>query len=386
MEFDEFDIEYDQAYSAIDDDLHHTDRDNHEYVDSGMSNSDYNLDSPLNSYFIDGNHEYLLTKRSPVHHKVRILREVSIILQNLQIRPEVLKNSTRFHHIVGSLMMSLSEPIGNPPLGVIRILNYASSDAILADAYLVEFRKEVQGRSPTSSSTCSHIIAAGSHSSMNYLIVYIHMHILILIMNGDRNHEQLVRQSTDSDWSGVGLELTVSTLSIKVTSSNLGVFYLNGETVIWERERIILDKNMVLMIKDMYIGRFMTLNILEGSSDDVINKVKVILHAGNKLLKDNGNIAYDTIKMLEPLCVHRWLEISGRSQYDRDSAERFKQHIIRSLAEKIPDAQTFFRITSRELEDILDAKQIGSVFGSFRLWGHPFIMYKDGFSCIEDTV
>lgn len=67
-----------------------------------------------------------------------------------------------------------------------------------------------------------------------------------------------------------------------------------------------MDKNMILMIKDIAIDRFMTLNTLNGSYSSIFQSMVIIFYEGDKLLCSEGNLSYDAIKLLEPSNVHIW--------------------------------------------------------------------------------
>lgn len=87
-----------------------------EMVDSGLSNSDYNLDSPLNPDFVDGLVHHLKTGAKPTHHLSRILKESKIIRdRGGLIHIPTLKDSKFFHFYLGRTMMRVASGSGSMP-------------------------------------------------------------------------------------------------------------------------------------------------------------------------------------------------------------------------------------------------------------------------------
>lgn len=155
-----------------------------EPIDSGLSNLDYNLDSPLNPDFINGLIELFRASKTPDHHRIRIEKEFVKIAGNLGIVKNELRTSDYFHHDLGQLLSNVSIPTGNPPEGIRELLTIAREDKILSNKFLVEFQRRVSGESTSDMSDFSHVRAANANRSVGYLIMYIQLHIVILIMNG----------------------------------------------------------------------------------------------------------------------------------------------------------------------------------------------------------
>lgn len=110
-----------------------------EVVESGLSNADYNLDSPLNPDFINGLIIYLQTKTTPGHHRGRIIREGSPIAESNTLNVYIVKDPLTFHHVVGRLMMKLSKYLKTKPVGIQRMLEQAHEDTVCGAMYLAEF-------------------------------------------------------------------------------------------------------------------------------------------------------------------------------------------------------------------------------------------------------
>lgn len=204
------------------------------------------------------------------------------------------------------------------------------------------------------------------------------MHTLILIINGTKDKEVILKQSRDSNWLSLGLSVKLRDGLCFVISEVFGIVHIYGETAYWAEERVLFDKNMILMLKDMCIGRFMTLNILTGSNSPLIPSLEKIFFLGDQLLENVGNNAFDAIKLIEPICVKQWLKIASRSDYDQSSEDKFGEHITRCEDGMTPASVLFLRTTRALINNISDSDEVGTIFGSFRLCGHPFICYREG--------
>lgn len=65
-------------------------------------------------------------------------------------------------------------------------------------------------------------------------------------------------QAETSSWNELGVDIDMTNEQIIFQSSILGCFITFGESTYWEEYNGLLDKNMILMIKDTAVGRFMT--------------------------------------------------------------------------------------------------------------------------------
>lgn len=277
---------------------------------------------------------------------------------------------------MGRGLASLSEPIGNPLEGIRAkgMLDAVYEHGIIAKKFLIHFRRSTTGNTDGIHQSFHPNMSIESKFNLRYLIAYIQLHTtIIMIMNGKRSKEDLSAQKTEADWDSMGIYVDFVHNDVYVFSTLSGNFMINEETVLWEEEKLLMDKNMVLMFKGICVGRYITINILEGSLSDLLDAILNVFHAGDELFLNNGNISYDTIKLLEPMCILRWLKLAKKTEYDGQSCDAFRAHIESTIKEQIPDASNFYDIISKILNNINDVNQVGTIFGSFHLWRHPFI-------------
>lgn len=93
--------------------------------------------------------------------------------------------------------------------------------------------------------------------------------------------------------------------------------------------------------------------------------------------------SYDALKLLEAHCVHRWLVLSSRSSYDKLSGDRFLEHLQSTRTKFNDNMSRFLKELENRINLINNPSNVGIVFGSFRLWNHPFINYIKGLKALK---
>ncbi|UOX72934.1 RNA-dependent RNA polymerase [Wufeng Myotis altarium vesiculovirus 1] len=178
--------------------------------------------------------------------------------------------------------------------------------------------------------------------------------------------------------------------SISIRTPSLGVAFLSLGFVFLPEHRVILDRNFVLMIKDIVIARLQTLLAITNRVDrkflpgDIHHLVE-IYSIGDRILASCGSAGYDVIKMVEPLCNERMCSIARTYRDLIPEFPKFREHIdntIEALRGLTPLAVTL-RDTIRDLTGV---ELILTVYGAFRHWGHPYIDYMEGLAKLHNQV
>lgn len=140
------------------------------------------------------------------------------------------------------------------------------------------------------------------------------------------------------------------------------------------RENWLLDYQQVLMIFDTINSRF--LGLLHASitrqleleflpSEDVM---LALYKAGDDLVSALGNKAYDTLKLLEPLCIGVYLT--------RTETLAISRGFLPSIIESAP-ADEYSSLFISRIKDLLESLPLDNhlfeVFGLFRHFGHPTV-------------
>lgn len=175
-----------------------------------------------------------------------------------------------------------------------------------------------------------------------------------------------------------------------VRTSTYGDVIICGGIAYFKRDNRILDRNMVLMIKDVSLARFQTLINIQTRKHPAYEPghYSVILRlyrAGDVILSKHGNIGYECIKTLESYTINELERLASTLnpllpkftsyQYYLDVKEE-------ELTQKFPEFSEFIRVikSSQEVQSLL------TMYGSFRHWGHPFINYIEGLKALHENV
>nr|UQS95365.1 MAG: RNA-dependent RNA polymerase [Lantra virus] len=164
-----------------------------------------------------------------------------------------------------------------------------------------------------------------------------------------------------------------------------------GYDFVWfKRDNILLDRNMLLMLKDTATARFHTLMAIEfrettDYATDHYDSVLSMYKAGDRLLEKFGCPSYKAIKMVEPICSLRMSQLARMHRPLIPEFKHFKEHIEKTTTDLVKDFPLF-----KDLHDIIMKQNNVSVlltmYGGFRHWGHPYINYLDGLEALYQNV
>lgn len=161
--------------------------------------------------------------------------------------------------------------------------------------------------------------------------------------------------------------------------------------VFLKTEYRLLDRNMVLMIKDTLAARFCTKLSLVGRSDgkggpEALSGLEALYFEGDLLMSKLGNDAFDIVKLLEPHCNQRLSELARKARPLIPEFTNFSTHLHQqriSLERKFHvDLRGFFDMVMEED----NPEQVLLYYGSFRHWGHPFLDYLQGLTKLHAQV
>nr|QRW41849.1 MAG: RNA-dependent RNA polymerase [Merida virus] len=215
--------------------------------------------------------------------------------------------------------------------------------------------------------------------------IYLTFHQIVLMMNS----------STESEGEGLG-----KTFGLKFDwrdgnpafvgeLSDLGKVFICNGVLIFDRSGQSLDRDMTLMVKDLAGGRFQTLIHSEFKEAPAYptshyKNILSLFEAGDELLKDLGSSAYSIIKLLEPVALEKMHVLASAARPLIPDFTQFGDHLKKeklSAIQKSPKASNFFRL----IEQSVDINFLLTAFGSFRLWGHPFIDYLEGLKKLHEN-
>ncbi|AJG39196.1 RNA-dependent RNA polymerase [Wuhan Insect virus 7] len=152
----------------------------------------------------------------------------------------------------------------------------------------------------------------------------------------------------------------------------------------------VLDRSMLLMMKDMYSARF---HALCSMTQRVDNKYQVtdwrrlqdLYEAGDNMLYHSGSEAYAGIKMVEPTCNMKMVEIADKARPLIKPYTAFKTHVVEKIYELSPTLPGLMRLY-KIIEQTESINLILAYYGAFRHWGHPFIQALEGLKKLHQQV
>lgn len=166
--------------------------------------------------------------------------------------------------------------------------------------------------------------------------------------------------------------------SCTFTSPCLGkVLVCDGYMYLY-KHKMLLDRNMALMLKDVAGGRFQALlrthmDCSRWDRDTLLRVYKL----GDNLLTISGSKAYNAIKMVEAVSSDSAQQLLSADRPDFPHFTAYRDHLDRTeakLESEVPGTKAFFAAIREagNLESYLN------IYGSYRLWGHPFLDYISG--------
>lgn len=205
-----------------------------------------------------------------------------------------------------------------------------------------------------------------------------------LCMNSRNEEERKALLESGTDWKLQLLERREEDLFLFTGQHpDWGNFRIGPGFLILESPRRLLDRNMVLMIKDTMIGRFagklsQAHRERSGFQEELLKKMTKLLALGDQIMAKRGNDVFDVLQLLEPHCNQRLADLAWqfRPRIPRDSKfEEFLEKEVRNL-EMLGEGPvtTFFNHIRSETS----WEVVLRYYGMFRLWGHPFINYLEG--------
>nr|WAD86862.1 polymerase [Kolongo virus] len=212
--------------------------------------------------------------------------------------------------------------------------------------------------------------------------VFVESVLLTLFMNNHNNEH--VRKILN--------KIEVKTSSRRAKQYNLpafGKFHISEFGIICEDH--FLCKNFILMVKDIVSARFFSyLSVIDridtcfdlNDSEQLVN----IWLEGDKLLGLIGNQCYDAIKLIEALANDDLIESAQEIRPEIDLKSDFHEFIQQQVEQFTRQGITFPKYIQSTLKANKNLEFKLSVYGMFRMWGHPYIDFEEGLSKLHEQV
>nr|QRZ60246.1 polymerase [Bovine ephemeral fever virus] len=228
----------------------------------------------------------------------------------------------------------------------------------------------------------------------SWFLKFFELHRVICVMNARSNIELKNLQSKNrlkkiklpKDLEERGHKCWILDLDIS------GRWIIFDNYAYWELQRIVLNREFILMMKDVLISRFQTILSMNVCTDEYkyteenIETMMSLYREGDLILEEHGNKSYKGLKLLESICNLRLIKIVRKSRPRIPEFPNFENHIYSSLndlrVERGIDLSKFSNIILRE--ESID--MVLAFYSSFRHFGHPWIDYLTGLEKLESQV
>nr|ASM90790.1 polymerase [Ord River virus] len=173
-------------------------------------------------------------------------------------------------------------------------------------------------------------------------------------------------------------------------SHTMGEVLILSDYVLCNALGSIWDRPFLLMIKDITMSRVQSLTSMVFSLDPVYSDSKIrnlidLYTYGDDFLFKVGNIGYDGLKLLEPICNLQLCRLAREYRPLIPEFPEFGQHVWRSVNEKSMNTFELFEIY-RLVTDEKELDMVLNYYSVFRHWGHPNIEYFEGLQKLHDQV
>ncbi|UYL95545.1 MAG: RNA-dependent RNA polymerase [Nanning Rhabd tick virus 1] len=223
---------------------------------------------------------------------------------------------------------------------------------------------------------------------------YWFFHVLTLLMNTSSKMErQSLLDSAKSNYH-LGLKEHETDPAIFCYSGldpNFGRFHVGPGVAVLEDHKRLLDRNMVLMIKDTMAARFCTkltrLNrASEPSNYTSLERLTELYELGDDIMKSQGNDLFDVLQLLEPFCNERLAQLAGSARPLIPRSTKFSEFLLQEVVKLESRCRGLITPFFQKITLESDYRQVLLYFGCFRHWGHPFIDYLQGLQKLHTQV
>ncbi|AJR28458.1 polymerase [Vesiculovirus morreton] len=343
-----------------------------------LNHADYNLNSPLISDDIDNLLRRYNSMPVPKMWENKPWEGVLEMLTSCQANP---LPSTKIHNWMGRWLMSDDHDTSQGYSFLHEVDKEAELTFDIVETFLkgwggcvIKFQKK-----------------EGFHDAFKVVASlcqkFLDLHKLTLILNAVSQDEL---NNLSRTFKGKNRTANSGNIITRLRVPSLGPAFVTLGWVYLKKLDLLFDRNVLLMIKDVIIGRMQTILSMIGRNDALFSEQDIftlltIYRIGDRIVERLGNQAYDLIKMVEPICNLKLMNLAREYRPLVPKFPHFEQHILQSVqeAKKIDNGISYLHDQILSLQSV-DLTLV--VYGSFRHWGHPFIDYYAGLEKLHKQV
>nr|ACZ81407.1 RNA polymerase [Moussa virus] len=357
-----------------------------------INNTDYNLNSPLIRDETDG---YLrkIQGKTPIRgqgENQRTARAIKAVLTELGYNLFRLKDS-QWHH--KALPDMIYEQPGKLSLDEVLSVWGKSWDVATEPIKTTELTltgTEVHGGSYTRS--LRELKNPDNHrfSSKIEFEQFLNLHLIVCLMNSTSHtaSKKIVTKMCVNSSFRIKEDIGVT---IMATLNQNIRWIITPKVCVNLTSGLILDKNFIMMMKDICLARFLSTVTIKNRSDhhnglEAVSVLRSLYLEGDNLVRLHGNKAYKCIKMVESECTERWNKLGNRHRPLIPLSTSLEEH----LKEQEMSLSREDGIWGAEFLNIIRTQEdpwiIGQLYGAYRHWGHPYIEGLVGLKKLHDRV
>ena len=179
-------------------------------------------------------------------------------------------------------------------------------------------------------------------------------------------------------FSGVKITVTDNRPTLAIDHEVYGKVVIRDGICVLEKWHQVLDRNMVLALKDTLIGRcavkLVTYHRTDGHVHDSKHFWKRWFSLGDDLLLRSSNESYRGFKLIEPLCLNQLHIVASKERPLIPPYMNFFNHLEDLLSDKGVD----LKATRDFISGLDNPYELNNIFCTFRLFMHPFIDFQAG--------
>ncbi|AOX47517.1 L protein [Orgi virus] len=342
-----------------------------------LSNYDYSLNSPLIIDELENLYNFLVGISYRPSWNLNKWKNFRDAIKKVNFKLSNLRKPDQFHRWLARFFLAFE-----PKLDFInKLLEKSQDDAEETGTLLVTFLRGWLGK----------VVVLEDKSNipddiLKWGALYIDTHLITLAMNSVSVEEvknleasiylQVIGDYADHIWT--------------LRTKSFGKVLITQNFVLLLTYGVMLDRQTLLMVKDLAVARFQTMTSMINRMDERFNeedwlKISALYRRGDEVMSHAGVQAYNLIKMVEPTCNKRLSDIAKERKELLPDFTNFDQHLEQSmnaLSQTLPGTRDFLNLILHERS----VPVLLNMYGSFRHWGHPYLDYQEGLRNLEAQV
>ncbi|AJR28296.1 polymerase [La Joya virus] len=351
-----------------------------------LNTNDYNLNSPIILEHVTELTKFLLGHSyNPLYYRPSwdFIKKLNL-KQGLGYQPQIQDLDYAHHKLFGFLL----SPATGFTSTFFKILRDSLSAHSLNKEILNLFFKHWGGNNILDSHTAwDDYNRLGTKWFAWWSEIYYETHVITLHLNCSGKKEA---KNLTSLYHTLQIIHDNKVLGFQLSLPILGQIIILGEYVICPRMACIWDRPFLLMIKDLTMSRTqsilsMTFSLEPRYTDAEIEKMTQVYVTGDNYLLNTGNLGYDGIKLLEPICNLKLCELARSYRPKIPEFPEFRGHVEKSVKDKSLGQHELLDIFHMVMEEP-SLEMVLNFYSIFRHWGHPNIEYQEGLRKLHEQV